>query len=311
MNDLQKRTCQAIVNVFESGSPTGNYGAVTLLKGDPGHLTYGRSQTTLGSGNLYSLIKAYCEAPDAQFGGELRPYLDRLAAKDLTLDVDATLRATLKEAGNDPVMRREQDAFFDRAYYIPAMNHAQSLGLELPLAQTVAYDSAIQGGWGRVSAKVTAACGPLSATFTERDWTLRYIDARRAFLLALKDPLPKTVYRMDAFLALAKQDKWDLALPLTVHGATITEASLGEPETPAIVRAAVAEIQKPILRLTTPYTTGSDVVELQKGLNAHGYKNSEDGVFGPFTQVLISQLQQSHGLKADGMVGPQTWALLQ
>ena len=134
MNDLQKRTCQAIVNVFESGSPTGNYGAVTLLKGDPGHLTYGRSQTTLGSGNLYSLIKAYCEAPDAQFGGALRPYLDRLAAKDLTLDMDATLRATLKEAGNDPVMRREQDAFFDRAYYIPAMNHAQSLGLELPLA---------------------------------------------------------------------------------------------------------------------------------------------------------------------------------
>ena len=65
MNDLQKRTAQAIVNIFETGRVAGDYGAVTLLPGDAGHLTYGRSQTTLGSGNLFLLIKAYCERADA------------------------------------------------------------------------------------------------------------------------------------------------------------------------------------------------------------------------------------------------------
>src|SRR5690242_6887784 len=50
-----KKVAEAIVNIFETGSALGNYGAVTLIPHDSGHLTYGRSQTTLGSGNLYLL----------------------------------------------------------------------------------------------------------------------------------------------------------------------------------------------------------------------------------------------------------------
>jgi chitosanase len=46
LTDLQTRAAQAIVNVFETGTPRGDYGRVTLLAGDTGHLTYGRSQTT-------------------------------------------------------------------------------------------------------------------------------------------------------------------------------------------------------------------------------------------------------------------------
>jgi chitosanase len=65
LSDLQKAAAQAIVNVFETGKTLGDYARVTLLSGDPGHLTYGRSQTTLGSGNLYLLIKAYCDMPGA------------------------------------------------------------------------------------------------------------------------------------------------------------------------------------------------------------------------------------------------------
>ena len=52
LTELQKRAAQAIINVFETGDAQGDYGKVTLMKGDPGHLTYGRSQTTLSSGNL-------------------------------------------------------------------------------------------------------------------------------------------------------------------------------------------------------------------------------------------------------------------
>jgi chitosanase len=53
LTELQKKTAKAIVNIFETGRPLGDYSKVTLLQGDTGHLTYGRSQTTLASDNLY------------------------------------------------------------------------------------------------------------------------------------------------------------------------------------------------------------------------------------------------------------------
>ena len=58
MTSLQKKTAKAIVNIFETSRVLGNYAQVTLMLGDSGHLIYGRSQTTLGSGNLHLLIKA-------------------------------------------------------------------------------------------------------------------------------------------------------------------------------------------------------------------------------------------------------------
>jgi chitosanase len=45
MTPIQQKTIKAIVNVFETGQPAGNYSAVTVLAGDSGHLTYGRSQS--------------------------------------------------------------------------------------------------------------------------------------------------------------------------------------------------------------------------------------------------------------------------
>jgi chitosanase len=117
LNDIQRLTAQAIVNIFETGSPVGDYGKVTLIKGDAGHLTYGRSQTTLSSGNLYLLIKAYSQMPECQFGDCFAQYLDRLAATDLTLDNDMTFRNLLREAGDDLVMHVAQDKFFERVYW--------------------------------------------------------------------------------------------------------------------------------------------------------------------------------------------------
>jgi hypothetical protein len=103
VTELQKRTAQAIINIFETGRLRGDYGNVTVARNDAGHLTYGRSQTTLASGNLFLLIRAYVDAPGADFAEALRPYLPRLEARDFTLDGDATLRQTLRQAGDDVV----------------------------------------------------------------------------------------------------------------------------------------------------------------------------------------------------------------
>src|ERR1700758_1496362 len=99
LTDVQKRTAQAIVNIFETGSAVGDYAKVTVVTGDPGHLTYGRSQTTLASGNLYLLLKAYVEAPKSQLADSLRPFLDKLRACNPSLDNDPSLRSLLHQAG--------------------------------------------------------------------------------------------------------------------------------------------------------------------------------------------------------------------
>ncbi|ROR01523.1 hypothetical protein [Desulfosoma caldarium] len=43
LSELQKKAAQAIVNVFETGRPQGDYGQVTYHPKDPGELTFGRS----------------------------------------------------------------------------------------------------------------------------------------------------------------------------------------------------------------------------------------------------------------------------
>jgi chitosanase len=310
MNDLQKRTAQAIVNVFETGRVAGDYGAVTLLQGDSGHLTYGRSQTTLGSGNLFLLIKAYCDRPDAGFASELRPFLADLSTRNVDLDRNIELREILHQAGGDPAMRSEQDRFFDAHYYTPAMHTAQARGVTLPLGQAVVYDSFIQGGFGKVTPLVGTAIGP--GGVDEREWIQKYVAARKSWLSGLKLPLPKTTYRMEAFASLIDGGAWDLPLNLTVRGVVISPESLDD--STIIVRASAVDPSDPppppILHLTSPYMRGEEVRKVQEALNTNGFSNSRDGVYGPFTEALVKRFQDSHGLRVDGVVGPAVRAAL-
>ncbi|SMC27459.1 Glycosyl hydrolase family 46 [Desulfacinum hydrothermale DSM 13146] len=145
LSDLQKRTAQAIVNVFETGRVQGDYGKVTYHPLDSGQLTYGRSQTTLASGNLYLLIRDYCERRDSAFGPPLRAYLPQLARRDPALNFDGRFKGILQDAGDDPVMHEVQDAFFDRIYWDPSRRAAEALGVHIALGVSVVYDSIIHG----------------------------------------------------------------------------------------------------------------------------------------------------------------------
>ena len=97
----QKKTAQAIVNIFETGSVLGDYGNVTVISGDTGHLTFGRSQTTLGSGNLTVLIQRYYDNPGARFAAKLSSFLPRFGDKDLTLDHENYLHNLLRASADD------------------------------------------------------------------------------------------------------------------------------------------------------------------------------------------------------------------
>jgi chitosanase len=293
MNELQQATARAIVNVFETGRVLGKYTAIGVLKGDSGHLSYGRSQAALGSGVLFDLLDAYCQKPTATCADALRGYLPRAKNRDVTLDGDQDFRSLLiRAATEDPVMRLTQDQFFDSRYLAPACRAADTLGITDALGITVVYDSFIQGGWALLQQKV----GAVTARGA-RDWVQRYIDTRRTWLGTLKAPLPATVYRMDAFTSLIKSDKWNLELPMAVHNVNITPESLS---------AEVADQgTRRTLTLTTPYLRGADVMLVQQKLQERHQPITPDGVYGAFTAKLVERWQSDNHIRETG-VGPAT-----
>ena len=307
LSELQKKAAQAIVNVFETGRPEGEYGQVTLLAGDPGHLTYGRAQTTLTSGNLYLLIKSYTESENPAIGSDLAEYLPGLLNRDTRLDHDTRLRILLHEAGGDPVMQDVQDQFFDRVYWNPSLKESEMIGIRTGLGSAVVYDSKIHGSWERMRDRTIAQHGSVE-NIGENSWVENYVAVRKDWLanhsiLILR----KTIYRMEAFQTLIGQEKWELELPFFVRGIRIDEETLGEKP----IRVSAQDVEKRLLRLQTPFMQGEDVRKVQQALAGAGFQIDVDGIFGHQTNEAVINFQQQHGLIVDGIVGPATLSNLE
>jgi len=305
-SELHKKTAQAIVNIFESGRPLGDYGCVTVLSGDTGHLTYGRSQTSLGSGNLALLLHAYCEAQGA-FSEALLPYLTAFDRRDERLDDNDKVKSLLKQAGDDPVMHRVQDEFFDRVYWAPALKSADYIGVAKPLSVTVVYDSRVHGSYHYIRDVTNTQHGDVRG-IGEEQWIRTYVSVRRNWLATHDNSLlRKTVYRMDALKTLMEAGKWELPLPLTVRNVVISEEIFGADYVqPSIVPDS--DKTSRVLYLTKPMMKGDDVRRLQHAL---GFAEADaDGKFGGDTDTAVRRFQQARGLKVDGKVGPATWSEL-
>lgn len=229
LTQQQKLSAQAIVNIFETSRVLGDYGRVAVIRGDAGHLSYGRSMVSLASGNLARVVKEYCGSSHADPGlaDALRPFLPKLGDEDFDEDSMLPLHQALKAAGSDPEMRRIQDAFLDAAFWSPASRSAARTGIATALGHAVVYDGFIQGSWGKMWNRTLEIYGPLEHT-GERQWIGLYIGVRRKWLANhTLQALRPTVYRMDAFRDLIDSGNWDLALPFTVRGIRIDEESLG------------------------------------------------------------------------------------
>ncbi len=57
------------------------------------------------------------------------------------------------------------------------------------------------------------------------------------------------------------------------------------------------------LRLTDPFTRGTDVQDVQRWVGV-----TADGIFGHDTEAAVKRWQTRAGLEVDGIVGPLTWA---
>ncbi len=309
IQEIKKKAAQAIVNIFETGTPYGDYSRVTLLAGDTGHLTYGRSQTTLASGNLYLLIRAYCRNENSEFGEELSGYLERLENRDFSLDNNTNFKRLLRDAGHDPVMKETQDEFFDRVYWNPAVRSAINSGIRSELGTSVVYDSFVHGSWLRIKKRTDEKFG--SATdIGEHNWIAKYIAERYDWLKNHSNQLlRKTVYRMKSFGQIMATGNWSLELPFVVRGVMIDKAMLMYTPSP---RALSSEDESPrLLKLRAPYLKGHDVSALQEALAQKGIEVDTDGIFGPETKTAVIEFQKQAGLEPDGIVGPATRAELE
>jgi chitosanase len=298
LTDTQSRTAKAIVNLFETGHLLGDYGQVTVLPGDSGRLTYGRSQTTLGSGKLGELLRLYAANPGARFAARVGTWLPAFAVDDPRLDTDVRLHNLLRACADDPVMRETQDAFFDTEFWQPALRAATKTGVRTALGTAVVYDSLVHGSWTRLRDATTAAVGTVGQA-GEQVWIERYVSLRRQWLATHSIAiLRNTVYRMDAFQRLIDLGQWGLALPLVVRGAEISTASLaGAPpgcyDGPASGSRVLA-VQQPLLR-------GLDVRRVQLALSDLGADIKADGVFGNASARSVREVQIARGMPVTGV----------
>lgn len=303
----QKQTIQGIVNIFETGSVTGDYGSVVVIPGDTGHLTFGRSQTTLASGNLGKLLHQYCDNPAAKFAGKLAPFLPRFDAIDLTLDNEQYLQNVLRATADDHIMRETQDAFFDAVYWGAATRAADAVGITTPLGVGVVYDSTIHGSWAKMRDTTTASAGAF-ATIGEQAWVTAYVATRRNWLATSpRKDLNATVYRMDAFTRLIALGEWGLELPLVVRSSEISLLTLNA--TPKGCYDGPVPGSRSVA-VQTPLLTGLDVRLLQLGLSASEPGIKADGVFGRGSATVLQAYQTAHGLPATGVADAATFAAL-
>jgi chitosanase len=220
----QKRICEQVINVFETGRPQGVYSAITVLRDGPHKMrqvTYGRSQTT-EYGNLHELLEMYVDAAGS-YGDQLRPFIERIGVTPLA--DDQQFKQLLRDAGkNDPVMRQVQDEFFDKRYFQPAMAWADNNGFTLPLSALVIYDSFIHSGSILGFLRKRFPEMPPSRGGNEKNWISEYVDTRQNWLATADNKvLNGTVYRTKCFRNEIARENWDLGqVPITANGVDVT-----------------------------------------------------------------------------------------
>ena len=232
ISDKQKRVINNVLCIFETGRlPSKESYSTCSILNDGAGISYGKHQCTDKSGTLDIVCKKYIEL-NGQYAQELSTYMVHLMSNESAkYNSDrskypswlVSLINLLKVAGADPIMQRAQDEIFDSHYWATAVKHAENIGLQTALGYLICYDSTIHSGPAGV--KIIRNLFPHKSPANggdEKEWCLAYINARRNWLLSSQNELVRrTIYRMDAFKAIADANNWELNTPMTVRGVRI------------------------------------------------------------------------------------------
>lgn len=223
-NDKMKAL--AIVHIFETSRPFGDYAACVVLDDGAG-VSYGINQFTHRSGSLAAVVERYLELR-GQNGREILasrlPILRKTSAAAVAkLAADELFKATLRRAAATSEMRSAQNEIATEKYLQPAIRICEKMGFSLPLSLAVIYDSVTHGSWEYISARVHQAAKmetPDDRRF-EKSWITEYVCVRHRWLTDIKR-LRSTNYRTKFFLDQIAISNWRLGLPIAVHGVRLT-----------------------------------------------------------------------------------------
>ena len=219
----QRRICERVINVFETGTIRGKYHAIAIFADGPHdirQITYGRSQTT-EYGNLRELVEMYIQA-GGTFAGQLQEFVERIGR--VALVDNARFKELLQRAGReDQVMRDTQDVFFDRRYFQPALRWAETNGFTSALSILVIYDSFIHSGRILDLLRSRFPEVPPARGGNEQTWIRQYVDVRHHWLANHSRPaVRQTIYRTRDLMREINRGNWDLSqVPISANGVAV------------------------------------------------------------------------------------------
>lgn len=223
-SELDRLKAMAVVNIFETGRPFGEYSALAVLNDGAG-LSYGISQFTHRSGSLHAVVRRYLETGGRVGRGILTDNLTTLKSTTVNSITAASQNSRLRNALQAAAVTREmRDAqhtvAFDR-YLRPAIEACVGSGFVQPLSLAVVYDSINHGSWEMIRDRVRLDRLRISAATFEKRWITEYVKRRHEWLRGVPR-LKVTSYRTAFFLAQIIAGNWNLDLPVTVHGFSLS-----------------------------------------------------------------------------------------
>lgn len=189
---------------------------------------------------------------------------------------------------------------------------AQARGLNDVAASIRAEEAAISGGAPVVTPAVpNKPVTPSPATSTGRAVISKAANSKGADVTTWQKIVGVTADGIFGPATDTATRAWQKAHGLTADGivgpATWAAAYAVNPVVATAPPAPVV-VTTPASRPTIQSgSSGADVKAWQTILN-QSYGTAIDGQFGPATKTATMQWQKAHGLTADGIVGPQTWA---
>ena len=265
----------AIVKIFETSDPFGDYAAVTVLNDGAG-VSYGISQFTHRSGSLLAVAEKYLESGSMVGRRVIEDRLPvlrlRAAGPIRQLAGDTTLKKALQAAAVTREMRSAQEHVAFERYLGPAMGACEGSNFVLPLSLAVVYDSMNHGSWATIRDRVPAGLG-------EKEWITAYVRERDRWLRS-HPRLESTAYRTRFFLSQIQTGRWHLELPLNVHGRVLTASMLRtgdqhkvfDPESSAAAESSGPQQDSAV----EPKTTATHPAEISAGDSPHSSQNPTD-----------------------------------
>lgn len=265
----------AVVKIFETSDPFGNYAAVTVLNDGAG-VSYGISQFTHRSGSLLAVAEKYLESGSMVGRRVIEERLSLLrlqtAGPVRQLSADTAFKKALQAAAVTREMRDAQEHVAFERYLGPAIGACERSNFVLPLSLAVVYDSMNHGSWATIRERVPAGLG-------EKDWITAYVRERDRWLKSSRR-LKSTAYRTEFFLSQIQTGRWHLELPLNVHGQVLTAAVLRTSEEHKIFvpqNSSAAELSGPQKdSAVEPKITATHPAEISAGHSPHSSPDPTD-----------------------------------